>query len=165
MAQAGGTQSGFRGVQSERRCHGRAALVLELCRSRKYSRGWASAAERSGTDGLTNNGNESRLVSEGKGCIILCNYSFWKCAEDRRVWLRLRVWDCPRKCAEDSGIRLRNGSGGYHRQLEGKRKDCKRVLHQDEKDAEVDCFPFCQPGNHDGGRGGSHGVVRWLMGG
>ena len=89
-------------MQSEWRCHGSAALVLEL----------ASAAERSGTDGLTNNGNEYKLVSEGKGCIILCNYSFRKCAEDRGVWLRLGVWDCPRKCAEDSGIRLRNGNGG-----------------------------------------------------
>ena len=38
-----------------------------------------------------NNGNESRLVSQGKKCIILCNDSFRKCAEDSSILLRVRA--------------------------------------------------------------------------
>ena len=58
-------------VQSERWRHGSVVLVLHLCRSSKYSRGWARTAEWFSTDGLMNGGNESRLVSEGNECIIL----------------------------------------------------------------------------------------------
>ena len=45
VGQAGGTQSCFRGVQSERQYHRCIVLVLHFCRSREHSRGWASSAE------------------------------------------------------------------------------------------------------------------------
>ena len=63
-----------------------------------------------------NNGNESRLVFEGKECIILWNDSFRKCAEDSGRWLRIRA------CAWIFGKTFlmqecsdRNGSGGVVR--------------------------------------------------
>ena len=37
------------------------------------------------------NGNEYRLVSEGKECIIPCNDSFRKWAEDSGKWLRIQA--------------------------------------------------------------------------